>query len=189
MKTPLTMKVSLNDAKMWATPKTCSPGWTVGPRVILSSLGSLAFFLDCKAIHKSHVISNYMCNAANSYNTKVQKTTRGARIIYGQQTLTSSELIDMNSVSLEIQDFRNRETTANYKVHKHYFFPCNITYDSWKTRKLNLHSKKGLSFYKLENFDPHVTTFSKYNLFKNTNNSILTIGCSCGFHIQFSLKP
>lgn len=40
------MKVSLNDAKIWATPKTCSPSLTVGPSVTFSSLGSLTFLLD-----------------------------------------------------------------------------------------------------------------------------------------------
>ena len=42
----LTMKVSLNEAKMWATPKTISPSLTAGPRVTFSSLGSLVFLLD-----------------------------------------------------------------------------------------------------------------------------------------------
>lgn len=42
------MKVSLNDAKMCATPKTYSPSRTVGPSVTFSSLGSRVFFLpDC----------------------------------------------------------------------------------------------------------------------------------------------
>lgn len=39
------MKVSLKEAKMWATPKTYSPSRTVGPRVTFSSLGSRVFFL------------------------------------------------------------------------------------------------------------------------------------------------
>lgn len=39
------MKVSLNEAKMWATPNTCSPSRTVGPSVTFSSFGSLVFFL------------------------------------------------------------------------------------------------------------------------------------------------
>lgn len=43
-----TMKVSLNDAKMRATPNTCSPSRTVGPSVTFSTLASLVFFLDCK---------------------------------------------------------------------------------------------------------------------------------------------
>lgn len=42
----LTMKVSLKEAKMRATPKTCSPSLTAGPRVTVSSLGSLTFLLD-----------------------------------------------------------------------------------------------------------------------------------------------
>lgn len=71
MTTLLTMKVSLNDAKIWATPKTCSPGWTAGPRVIFSSLGSLVFFLDYKTIHENYAISNYMCNAVNRKNIKL----------------------------------------------------------------------------------------------------------------------
>ena len=45
-KTALTMNVSLKDAKTWATPKTCSPSRTVGPRVTVSSLGSLVFLFD-----------------------------------------------------------------------------------------------------------------------------------------------
>lgn len=42
----LTIKVSLNEAKMWATPKTFSPSLTAGPNVTFSSLGSLVFLLD-----------------------------------------------------------------------------------------------------------------------------------------------
>lgn len=47
VKQTLTMNVSLNDAKMWATPKTCSPSRTAGPSVTFSSFGSLVFLLDC----------------------------------------------------------------------------------------------------------------------------------------------
>jgi hypothetical protein len=44
------MKVSLKEAKMWATPKTYSPSRTAGPSVTFSSLGSRVFFLpDCTA--------------------------------------------------------------------------------------------------------------------------------------------
>jgi len=42
----LTMKVSLNEAKMWTTPKTCSPSRTDGPRVTTSTFGSLVFLFD-----------------------------------------------------------------------------------------------------------------------------------------------
>jgi len=42
------MKVSLKEAKMRATPNTCSPSLTAGPRVTFSSFGSLTFLLDCK---------------------------------------------------------------------------------------------------------------------------------------------
>lgn len=42
----LTMKVSLNEAKIRATPKTCSPSLTAGPRVTVSSFGSLTFLFD-----------------------------------------------------------------------------------------------------------------------------------------------
>lgn len=42
----LTMKVSLKEAKIWATPNTCSPSRTAGPRVTFSSLGSLFFLFD-----------------------------------------------------------------------------------------------------------------------------------------------
>ena len=48
---PLTMNVSLNDAKMWATPKTFSPSLTAGPSVTFSSFGSLVLFFDYKTIH------------------------------------------------------------------------------------------------------------------------------------------
>jgi len=41
------MKVSLKEANMRATPKTCSPSLTAGPRVTFSSFGSLTFLLDC----------------------------------------------------------------------------------------------------------------------------------------------
>ena len=38
-------KVSLKDAKMWATPKTISPSATWGPRdTVFSSFGALTFF-------------------------------------------------------------------------------------------------------------------------------------------------
>lgn len=48
----LTMNVSLNDAKIWATQKTCSPSLTAGPRVTFSSFGSLVFlFDDCRKYH------------------------------------------------------------------------------------------------------------------------------------------
>ena len=40
------MKVSLNEAKMRATPKTCSPSLTAGPNVTVSSFGSLTFLFD-----------------------------------------------------------------------------------------------------------------------------------------------
>jgi hypothetical protein len=40
------MKVSLNEAKIRATPKTCSPSLTAGPRVTVSSFGSLTFLFD-----------------------------------------------------------------------------------------------------------------------------------------------
>jgi len=40
------MKVSLNEAKIRATPKTCSPSLTAGPRVTVSSLGSPTFLFD-----------------------------------------------------------------------------------------------------------------------------------------------
>lgn len=42
--------VSLKLAKMWATPKTCSPSRTVGPRVTLSSV--LVVFLGATAAAK-----------------------------------------------------------------------------------------------------------------------------------------
>lgn len=42
------MKVSLNDAKIWATPKTSSPSLVAGPRVTVSSFGSLVLLFDCK---------------------------------------------------------------------------------------------------------------------------------------------
>lgn len=45
----LTMKVSLKEAKMWATPKTNSPSLVAGPRVTVSSLGSLVLLLDYKS--------------------------------------------------------------------------------------------------------------------------------------------
>jgi len=46
----LTMKVSLKEANMRATPKTCSPSLTAGPRVTFSSFGSLTFLLDYTTI-------------------------------------------------------------------------------------------------------------------------------------------
>lgn len=45
----LTMKVSLKEAKMWATPKTNSPSLVAGPKVTVSSLGSLVLLLDYKS--------------------------------------------------------------------------------------------------------------------------------------------
>lgn len=51
------MNVSLNDAKIWATPKTCSPSRVAGPRVTFSSLGSLVFLLDYK-LYKFTSVTN-----------------------------------------------------------------------------------------------------------------------------------
>ena len=40
--------MSLKEAKIWATPNTCSPSLTVGPRVTFSSFSALTFFFpDC----------------------------------------------------------------------------------------------------------------------------------------------
>ena len=78
----LTMKVSLNDAKMWATPNTCSPSLTAGPRVTFSSLGSLVFLLDWK-IHRAKVkvlqdtqilLFNKLINVASTWQTSKQFT-------------------------------------------------------------------------------------------------------------------
>lgn len=55
------MKVSLNEAKIWATPKTISPSLTEGPNVTFSSFGSLVFLLDCNFYPEKHksIIKNY----------------------------------------------------------------------------------------------------------------------------------
>ena len=42
----LTTKVSLKDAKMWATPNTFSPSLTFGPMVVTSSTGFSAFLVS-----------------------------------------------------------------------------------------------------------------------------------------------
>ena len=45
-------KVSLKEAKMWATPKTVSPSATWGPReTVVSSLGALTFLGGCTEHH------------------------------------------------------------------------------------------------------------------------------------------
>ena len=66
------MNVSLNEAKMWATPKTCSPSRVAGPSVTFSSLGSLVFLLDFK-IHTERICKNSYTRSKN-YQHKVWKT-------------------------------------------------------------------------------------------------------------------
>ena len=59
------MNVSLNDAKIWATPKTCSPSRVAGPRVTFSSLGSLVFLLDYK-LYKFTSVTNIKLGRARN---------------------------------------------------------------------------------------------------------------------------
>ena len=67
----LTMKVSLKEAKMCATPKTYSPSRTVGPSVTFSSFGSRVFLLpDCTRPSKTRTGRGQHRGRTNGDKTK-----------------------------------------------------------------------------------------------------------------------
>jgi hypothetical protein len=71
----LTMKVSLKEAKMCATPKTYSPSRTVGPSVTFSSLGSRVFLLpDCTRPSKTRTGRDQHRGRTNGDKTKERET-------------------------------------------------------------------------------------------------------------------
>lgn len=75
------MNVSLNDAKMWATPKTCSPSRTVGPRVTFSSFTSLVFLLDCSAKPtKPNRIKTRKRNKLSKESNSIRESTLETRL-------------------------------------------------------------------------------------------------------------
>jgi hypothetical protein len=59
------MKVSLNEAKMRATPKTCSPSLTAGPKVTVSSFGSLTFLFEDYFKKNKKKLINYIAQMIN----------------------------------------------------------------------------------------------------------------------------
>lgn len=54
-----TTKVSLKEAKMWATPKTSSPSRALGPRLVTSALGArtLGAYVSWTALYHSDKVS------------------------------------------------------------------------------------------------------------------------------------
>jgi len=68
----LTIKVSLNEAKIRATPKTCSPSLTAGPRVTVSSFGSLTFLFDDYKYITNHFANYQILEKSISISKKNQ---------------------------------------------------------------------------------------------------------------------